>query len=144
MKWDRPFLTSLVYSVFTLLYTVYIIRHFGHFGKARGPAWFYFLEFLTIVGYLFFIIQGLLLRSKNWGLLLLLPVALLAVTIVSGFILVGLIRLGGGTLLDRDDADMILASLLFLALSIYTQKWIRPGKGRGKKQANAPKRRQIH
>jgi len=133
MKWDRPFLTTLVYSVFTLLYTVYIIRHFGHFGKARGPAWFYFLEFLTIGGYLFFIVQGLLLRSKNWGLLLLLPVAVLAVTIVVGFILVGLIRLGGGTLLDRDDTDMILASLLFLALSIYTQKWIRPGKGQRKK-----------
>lgn len=133
MKWDRPFLTSLVYSVFTLLYTIYIIRHFGHFGKARGPAWFYFLGFLMIVGYLFFVIQGLLLRSRNWGLLLLLPVAVLAVTVVSGYILVGLIRLGGGTLLDRDDADMILASLLFLALSVYTQKWIRPGKGQRKK-----------
>jgi hypothetical protein len=143
MKWDRPFLMSLVYSVFTLLYTVYIIRHFGHFGKARGHAWRYFLEFLTIGGYLFFIIQGLILRSKNWGLLLLLPVAVLVTTIIVGFILVGLIRVGGGTLLDRDDADMILASLLFTGLCLYAQKWIRHEKTARKKHGNTPKRGRV-
>jgi hypothetical protein len=134
MKWDRPFLITLVYSLFTLLYTVYIIRHFPHSGKAAGHAWRYFLEFLTAGGYLFFIIQGLLLRSKNWGLLLLLPIVVLAATIIIGFIVVGLLRIGGGDLLDRDDADMILAALLFLGLGIYAQKWIRPLKGARKKQ----------
>ena len=133
MKWDRPFLITLVYSLFTLLYTVYITRHISAFGISKGKAWGYFLEFLTVGGYLFFICYGALLRSKNWGILLLLPIAILVAAILIGFILVGLIRLGGGTLLDRDGADMILVTLVFLALCIYTQKWIRPGKGRGKK-----------
>lgn len=133
MKWDRPFLITLVYSLFTLLYTVFITRHISAFGSYKGNAWGYFLEFLTIGGYGFFIIQGLLLRSKNWGILLLLPIAILVATLLIGFILVGLIRLGGGTLLDRDNADMILVTLVFLALSIYARKWIRPGKGQRKK-----------
>jgi uncharacterized membrane protein len=133
MKWDRPFLITLVYSLFTLLYTVYIVRHSGHSGKAAGQAWRYFLGFLTIGGYLFFIFLGLLYRPKNWGLLLLLPLAVLVAAILIGFILVGLLRIGGGDLLDRDEADMILAAVLFLTGSIYARKWIRPGKATRKK-----------
>ena len=131
MKWNRPFFITLVYSLFTILYTVYIASHPERMGK--GHAWLYFLEFLVAGGYVFFILQGLSYRSKNWGILLLLPVVLLAATIIIGFALVGLLRIGGGTLLDQDKADMILAAILFLTLSIYAQKWIRPRKSSRKK-----------
>jgi hypothetical protein len=131
MKWDRPFFITLVYSLFTILYTVYITAHLDRMGK--GHAWLYFLEFLVAGGYAFFILQGLNYRSKNWGVLLLLPIVLLAATILIGFALVGLLRIGGGTLLDRDKADMILAVILFLTLGIYAQKWIRPRKSSRKK-----------
>jgi hypothetical protein len=58
----------------------------------------------------------------------LLPLAILAATIILGFALVGLLRIGGGDLPDKDKADMILAALLFIALGIYAQKWIRTRK----------------
>ncbi|HXB93491.1 MAG TPA: hypothetical protein VNU72_14430 [Puia sp.] len=133
MKWDRAFFITLVYCLFTLLYTVYVIRHFQPFPTGKTGAWFYFLEFLLVDGYAYFILLGLCYRSKNWGILLLLPIALLLATIIVGFLFVWLLRIGGGTLLDRDSADMVLASLLFLSGSVYARKWIRPGKASGRK-----------
>jgi len=127
MKWDRPFLITGVYSLFTILYTLYIISHLHRFG-GKGAAWLYFLEFLLAGCYVFFIFQGLGHRSDNWGVLLLLPVAILVATLTVGFALVALVRIGGGDLLDKDKADMILAALLFIGLGIYAQKWIRPRK----------------
>lgn len=141
MKWDRSFLVTLVYSVFAILYTLFIINHsaahrnsFGtHSGTAHPLAahpptarWGYYLGFLLVGNYLFFLLQGLVHRSKNWGLLLLLPVVVLAAAIVTGYLLVGLIRLGGGDLLDRDSADMILATLLVLVGDQLTLRWVRP------------------
>jgi hypothetical protein len=72
-------------------------------------------------------LQGLVLRSKNWGLLLLLPPAILAAAVVAGYLLVGLIRLGGGDLLNRDSADMVLAALLMLVGTYFSLRLIRPG-----------------
>src|ERR1700754_2621308 len=105
MKLDRSAKLTLLYCVFTLLYTFYIAGHAGLF---------YHLKFLLIDGYVFFILQGLILRSKNWGILLLLPLALLAVTIIVGYLMVWILAWGGGTLLKKDEADMILAALLWL------------------------------
>lgn len=128
MKWDRAFFITLVYCLFTVLYTVYIIRHFQHFPAGKTRAWLYFLEFLLFGGYAYYILQGFCYRSKNWGIVLLLPIALLLATIIVGFLFVGLLRIGGGTLLDSDSADMVFASLLFLSGGLYARRWIRPGK----------------
>ena len=132
MKWDRPFFITLVYSLFTILYTLYINHHFSRLHTGKGGAWLYFFQFLLIGGYAYFILQGIGYRSKNWGILLLLPIAILVATLIIGFALVGLIRIGGGDLLDRDNADRILATLLFLGFGIYAQKWIRSRKASSK------------
>jgi len=151
MKWDRSFLVTLVYSVFAILYTLFIINHSavhrGSHGTHSGAAhpltarWGYYLGFLLVGNYLFFLLQGLVRRSKNWGLLLLLPVAVLAAAIVTGYLLVGLIRLGGGDLLDRDSADMILVTLLVLVGDQFVLRWVRPrGSSRVRRGATGPRR----
>ena len=127
MKWDRSALITLVYGLFVLLYAIYIVMSRGHFGADKGRHWGYYLEFLLVSNYCYFILQGLVLRSKNWGLLLLLPLVILAAIIVAGYILVGLIRLGGGDLLNRDSADMVLGVLLMLVGSYFGLRLIRPG-----------------
>ena len=120
---------TVLYCLFTVLYTIYITGHAGFPGDAKG--WWYYIRFLLIGSYLFFILQGLLYRSKNWGVLLLLPPALLIGAIATGFICVWIIRWGGGTLLNYDRADMILLSLIFLTLSFFALRLIRTaGKGR--------------
>ena len=131
MKWDRSALITLVYGLFTLLYTGYIVTHRG---VIRGvydivtyPRWSYFLGFILIGNYLYFILQGLLLRSRNWGVLLLLPLALFVATFLVGYALVGLIRLGGGNLLDGDGPDMFLTAGLFLVGSYFSLRLIDPG-----------------
>jgi hypothetical protein len=124
MKSDRSFWLTVLYFLFTFLYTLYIIGHH----PAGHSAWAYYLKFLLIGSYLFFILQGLVLRSKNWGILLLLPLALLVATIIAGFLIVWIIRLGGGTLLDKDDTDMILATFCWLTGSFFAIKLIRTGK----------------
>ena len=141
-KWDRSFLLTLVYGVFILLYTGYIVTHRG---VIRGvddivtyPRWSYFLWFILIGNYLYFILQGLLLRSRNWGILFLLPLALFVATFLVGYALVGLIRLGGGNLLDGDGPDMFLTAGLFLAGSYFSLRLIRPG---GRKINRAGKKR---
>ena len=134
MKLDRSSLLTLVYCLFTLLYTLYIAGHPGNFGAEKGNKFIYQAKFLLISGYLFFILQGLILRSKNWGILLLLPLCVLIATIVISFLMVGILRLGGGTLLDNDYADMILLSLCWLAGSIYALKFISTGKKAGKQK----------
>jgi hypothetical protein len=121
---------TAIYCLFTLLYTVYITHHIGSFGPGKGSSWWYYLKFLVIGSYCFFILQGLIQRAKNWGVLLLLPAGILIATIVIGYILVWIIRLGGGDLLDHDRADMILAALIFLALSLFALRWIHAGKKR--------------
>jgi hypothetical protein len=114
----------ILYFLFIFLYTLYIISHHA----AGHSAWAYYFKFLLVSGYLFFILQGLVLRSKNWGILLLLPLALLAVTVIVGFVIVWILRLGGGTLLDRDDTDMILATFCWVIGSFYALKLIKTGK----------------
>lgn len=131
LKWDHSFLISLVYGLFTVLYTAYIIKHpgvtrNGHFDLLIFTRWAYFLEFMVVGNYVYFILQGLVLRSKNWGLLLLLPLGLFAATIIAGYFLVGLIRLGGGDLLDKDGADMILVTLLLLVGTYFSLRLVRP------------------
>jgi hypothetical protein len=128
MKWDRSLLITLVYSLFTILYTLYIIAHPGHFNMHKGPHWAYYLKFILIGNYLFFILQGVLLRSKNWGILLLLPLGILAAAILTGFLMVGLIRLGGGTLLNGDSEDMVMGSFIVLILSFFALRLIRSRK----------------
>ena len=122
---------TLIYGLFTLLYTVYISMHIHPASRALPGDWWYYLKFLLIDAVSFFILQGLLLKSKNWGILLLLPLCILAATIIVGYIFVWILRWGGGDLLDRDRADMIFACLLFLSFSYFSLRFIDPkGKGR--------------
>jgi len=128
IKLTRSHLLTLVYGLFILLYTLYISQY---------KHWWYYLKFLLICGYLFFIFQGLLLRSKNWGIVLLLPLAILLVAVLAGYLLLFILRLGGGTLLDKDRPDMILLSLFFIALCFLSLRFISIGKSKrkGKKRS---------
>ena len=96
LKWDRSFLITLVYSLFTILYTGYIITHRGIirgvYDVVTYPQWGYLLGVLFVTNYLYFILQGLVLRSKNWGVLLLIPPALFVANFIVGYLLVGLVR----------------------------------------------------
>lgn len=125
IKLARSHLLTIVYSLFILLYTLYISQY---------KHWWYYLKLLLISGYLFFIFQGLLLRSKNWGIVLLLPAAILLVAVLTGYLLLFILRLGGGTLLDRDRPDMILLGVLFITLSFLSLRFITGGGGRRKKK----------
>jgi len=130
MKFTRSHLLIIVYSLLVVLYTLYLTQ-------LRRP-WRYYLEFMLISGYCFFIVQGLLLRSKNWGILLLLPLAVSVAAVITGYLLLFILRLGGGTLLDADRPDMILLSLLVILGNAYSLQWI---KGvRGKKGARKGKK----
>jgi len=130
MKFTRSHLLTIVYSLLVLLYILYLTQF-------RHP-WWYYLEFMLISGYCSFIVQGLLLRSKNWGILLLLPLAVIVTAVILGYLLVFILRLGGGTLLDADRADMILLTLLVILGNTYCLRWI---KGvRGKKGARKGKK----
>ena len=126
IKLTRSHLLTIVYSLFILLYTLYISQY---------KHWWYYLKLLLISGYLFFIFQGLLLRSKNWGIVLLLPAAILLVAVLAGYLLLFILRLGGGTLLDKDRPDMILLGSLFITLSFLSLRFItRRGARRKKKK----------
>lgn len=126
MKWDRSFLITLIYSLFISLFTIYILSQRTH----KSSHWGSYLEVQLAGNYAWFISQGFILRSKNWGLLLLLPLAILALSILIGYLFVGLLRLGGGggTLLDHDNTDMILMTLLILTGSYFCLRFIRPKK----------------
>ena len=124
MKFSRSHLLTIVYGVFVVLYTLYISQY-------RHLGWYY-LEFLLISGYCFFIFQGLLLHSKNWGILLLLPLADLVASIIFGYLFLFILRLGGGTLLDADRADMVFLSLLYLVAGFFTLRYISKGKSKRK------------
>lgn len=115
MKLTRSHLLTIVYCLFILLYTFYISQY---------RHWWYYLKFLLISGFLFFVLQGLLLRSKNWGIVLLLPLAILLASVLVGYLLLFILRFGGGTLLNADKPDMILLSLLFIALSFFSLRFI--------------------
>jgi len=125
MKFTRSHLLTIVYCLFMLLYTIYI---------SPQKNWWYYLKFLLISGYLYFIFQGMILRSKNWGILLLLPPAILLTAVLTGYIILFILRLGGGTLLDADRPDMILLSLIFPALSLFSLRYISTKKAPGKKK----------
>jgi len=115
MKFTRSHLLTIVYCLFVLLYTFYI---------SPQKHWWYYLKFLLISGYLYFIFQGMILRSRNWGILLLLPPAILLTAVLAGYIILFILRLGGGTLLDADRPDMILLSFIFLILSFFSLRYI--------------------
>jgi len=125
MKLTRSHLLTIVYALFSLLYTIYLSQY--------KLGWFY-LKFLLISGFLYFILQGVLLRSKNWGVVLLLPLATLLAAVLIGYLLLFILRLGGGTLLDRNGPDMILLTVLVIALSFYSLRFIEIGKGKGRKK----------
>ena len=125
MKFTRSHLLTIVYCLFMLLYTIYI--------SPQKHGWYY-LKFLLISGYLYFIFQGMILRSRNWGILLLLPPAILLTAVVTGYILLFVLRLGGGTLLDADKPDMILLSIIFIVLSIFSLRYISNKKTSKKKK----------
>lgn len=128
MKLDKSAKLTLLYCLFTLLYTFYITGHPTNFGSSKGDALFYHIKFLFIDGYVFFILQGLILGSKNWGIVLLLPLGILIVTVMAAFLMVWILAWGGGTLLKNDEADMILVALIWLVVSYYSLRWIRAGK----------------
>ena len=122
MKFTRSQLLLLVYSLLVVLYTLYLTQ-------LRHP-WRYYLEFMLISGYCFFVLQGILLRSRNWGVLLLLPLAVSLAAVAAGYLLLFILRLGGGTLLDADSADMILLSVFIILGSAYSLRWIKGGRGK--------------
>jgi len=125
MKLTRSHLLTIVYCLFLVLYTLYI---------SPQKHWWYYLKFLLISGYLYFIFQGIILRSKNWGILLLLPPAILLAAVGIGYIFLFILRFGGGTLLDADRPDMILLSLIFLVLSFFSLRYISTKKASRKKK----------
>ncbi|MDO6430494.1 hypothetical protein Q4E93_07850 [Flavitalea sp. BT771] len=125
MKLTRSHLLTIVYCLFVLLYTLYI--------SPRKHGWYY-LKFLLISGYLYFILQGILFRSRNWGVLLLLPPANLLTAVLMGYILLFILRLGGGTLLDADRPDMIVLSLIYLTLSFFSLRFISTKKAAKRKK----------
>ena len=127
MKWDRSALISIVYGLFFSLYSWYIAMNPSNFGHYKGDNWSYFFKFLLISTYCFFILQGILLKSKNWGVLLLLPLCLLAATILVGLIVIWLVTWGGGNLFDPDRNDMVLGALLMLIGTYFSLRLIRPG-----------------
>jgi hypothetical protein len=55
--------------------------------------------------------------------------------VATGYLLLFILRWGGGTLLDADSADMILLSLLVIGGSVYSLRWIK-----GKKLARKGKK----
>jgi hypothetical protein len=122
MKFTRSHLLIIVYSLLVVLYTVYLTR-------LRHP-WRYYLEFMLISGYCFFVLQGILLRSRNWGIVLLLPLAVSAAAVAAGYLILFILRLGGGTLLDADGPDMLLLSLVVILGSAYSLRWITGVKGK--------------
>ena len=124
IKLTRSHLLTLVYCLFIVLYTIYISQY---------KHWWYYLKFLLFCGYLFFIIQGLLLRSKNWGIVLLLPAAVLLASVLTGYLLLFILRLGGGTLLDKDRPDMMLLALLFISFSFLSLGFIGKKGRKGKR-----------
>ena len=127
MKFTRSHLLTIVYCLLVVLYTLYLSRFRHH--------WQYYLEFMLISGYCYFIIQGFILRSGNWGILLLLPLAVILAAVVGGYLLVFILRWGGGTLLDTDRADMVVLSLMVTGGSVYSLRWIK-----GKKMARKGKK----
>jgi len=127
MKFTRSHLLTIVYSLLVVLYTLYLTQ-------LRHP-WSYYLKFMLISGYCFFVLQGFLLRSRNWGILLLLPLAVSLAAVAAGYLLLFILRWGGGTLLNVDSADMILLSLLVVGGSVYSLRWIK-----GKKAARKGKK----
>ena len=122
MRFTRSHLLIIVYSLLVVLYTLYLTQ-------LRHP-WRYYLEFMLISGYCFFILQGILLRSGNWGILLLLPLAVSLAAVAAGYLVLFILRLGGGTLLDADSADMILLSVFIILGSAYSLRWIKGGRGK--------------
>lgn len=132
MKLTRSHLLTIVYALFTMLYTVYIGEHGASFGSRKGDDWWYFFKFLFFGGYLFFIFQGILLHSKNWGVLLLLPLVIMPMAVLAGVLLLLLLRWGGGTLFDRDEAGMIALSLIFIIMSFLALRFISGGKAKRK------------
>jgi hypothetical protein len=128
LRSDTPSRITVIYCLFTLLYTVYITNNTKSFGPDKWNIWGYFLKFLLIGSYCFFILQGLIQKSKNWGMLVLLPAGILIATILAGYMLVWIIRLGGGDLLNHDKADMITAALIFLTLTYLAGSLIGTGK----------------
>src|SRR5258708_13677442 len=117
MKLDRSRMLTLLYCLFTLLYTLYIAGHPHRFGPHKGDHLFYCVKFLLVDGYLFFFWHGLFFRSKNWGILLLLPLVMMVLTIIEGFLMVWIFLLSGGNFLVRDYTDMLLLSLISLPLT---------------------------
>ena len=128
-KFDRSSLLILLYCIFVLMFTVYGIGHF-RFGQHKGIDWWFFIRFLLISGYVFYILQGLILKSTNWGILLLIPLAILLAATIAFYALVGVIRWGGGDLLDKDGPDMILGSSLYLTGAVYALRFIKKRKTR--------------
>src|SRR5258708_14165809 len=124
MKLDRSRMLTLLYCLFTLLYTLYIAGHPHRFGPHKGDHLFYCVKFLLVDGYLFFIGQGLIFRSKNWGILLLLPLLMMVLTIIGGVLMVWIVSLGGGNVLDIYYPDLILIPLILSAFIIFALNFI--------------------
>src|SRR3954462_6953160 len=111
MKFTRSHLMSLVYALFTMLYTVYIYQHYTSIGHRKGDSWWYYLKFLVVDGYLFFIFQYALLRRGDKLLVVLLPVITLVCAVLISLLVTFIIAWGGGDLFKNDASDMILLSM---------------------------------
>lgn len=125
MKFTKSQLLSLVYVLFTMLYTIYIDQHYTGIGHKKGDSWWYYLKFLVIDGYLFFIFQYALLRRGDKLLVGLLPVITLVCAVLISLLAVAIIGWGGGDLFRNDTSDMILLSTVYVGASIFSLKYLR-------------------
>jgi len=125
MKFTKSHLLSLVYVLFTMLYTIYIFQHYTGIHNKKGDAWWYYLKFLLIDGYLFFIFQYALLRRGDKLLVALLPVITLVCAVLISLLVIAIIGWGGGDLFRNDASDMILLSTVYVGVSIFSIKYLR-------------------
>ncbi len=125
MKFTKSHLLSLVYVLFTMLYTIYIFQHYTGIRNKKGDSWWYYLKFLVIDGYLFFIFQYALLRRGDKLLVALLPVITLVCAVLISLLVIAIIGWGGGDLFRNDASDMILLSTVYVGASIFSIKYLR-------------------
>jgi hypothetical protein len=125
MRRPHPsFLITIIYCLFMILYTGYVSTHLADFGGNKEAYLFYYLKLLATGSFVFFLAQGLAVRSTNWGILLLLSIAVLIASVLTGWLIVLVFRI------HSDPAGMMGVTLLALAMSWFSLRFIASKKGK--------------
>jgi hypothetical protein len=117
-RFHPSLLITIVYCFFMILYTGYISTHLASFGGNKENYLFYYLKFLAAGSFVFFILQGLVSRSKKWGLLLLLPTGIWILSVLTGWLIVRIFHI------HSDPAGMMLVTLIALTMSFFALRLI--------------------